>query len=491
MKTRLKPFGLITVLTILFALATVSCDNQSKSNQTKEATTAPVSVDMTSAAEDAYIFGLGPEAMYKWFQQFGVVENGINQLNYYPSFPKPGDLPGGSANNDTFYGKGWFDLSVGPYVVSLPDFGDRYYVFQMTDIYGYDFMNIGNKLSSDQKEEYKKAYTFALVPPGWEGELPEGVARVESPVRLVNVLYRIQVGNEKVEGPIAKKLQDQTLLLPLEDWKAGKRENIQKMPPKPVPTFVNTIKVGASVVAADQRDIQFFVMLDKLIRFDPPWNEWDKKFVANNLAPMGIGGEVPFDPGQLSADQKNQFLDGIENGFKQVQKKIRNVGIPVNGWQYTDPNAGLYKDDFVLRAAMVYTGGMYPSMQVSRYANLSIGPDGQPLKGLNPMTLTFPADDMPPATSFWSFTLYGMGTYDLVENPINRYLFSSVSEGVQKDADGNMTIYIQNEKPSADKLANWLPAPKGDYFLLFRWYAPTKEVINLDYKLPAISNHED
>ena len=107
------------------------------------------------------------------------------------------------------------------------------------------------------------------------------------------------------------------------------------------------------------------------------------------------------------------------------------------------------------------------------------------------MTLTFPADDMPPATSFWSFTLYGMGTYDLVENPINRYLFSSVSEGVQKDADGNMTIYIQNEKPSADKLANWLPAPKDDYFLLFRWYAPTKEVIKLDYKLPAISNHED
>ena len=104
------------------------------------------------------------------------------------------------------------------------------------------------------------------------------------------------------------------------------------MPAKPVPTFVNTIKVGASVGAADQRDIQFFVMLDKLMRFDPPWNEWDKKFVANNLAPMGIGGEVPFDPGQLSADQKNQFLDGIENGFKQVQKKIRNVGIPEKVW---------------------------------------------------------------------------------------------------------------------------------------------------------------
>jgi hypothetical protein len=120
--------------------------------------------DQTSAAEDAYVFGLGPVAMYKWYQQFGVVENGINRLNYYPSFPKPGDLPGGSPNNDTFYGKGWIDLSVGPYVVSLPDFGERYYVFQLTDIYGFNFLNVGNSLSSGQKDAYKDAYALALVP---------------------------------------------------------------------------------------------------------------------------------------------------------------------------------------------------------------------------------------------------------------------------------------------------------------------------------------
>jgi hypothetical protein len=446
---------------------------------------------MTSAAEDAYTFGLGPAAMYKWYQNFAVRDGGLNQLRYSTAFAKPGEIPGGSPNNDTYYGKGWLDLSVGPYVVSLPDFGERYYVFQLTDIYGFNFLNVGNSLSSGQKDAYKDAYTFALVPPGWEGDVPAGVERVDSPVRLVNVLYRIHVGNEATGGPEARQRQQETLILPLSDWEAGKRENIQVMPEHPVAPYKDVIAEGKNVVSADQRNLDFFVMLDNLLRFEPPWNEWDKKFVTNNLAPMGIGGEEPFDPGQLSADQKNQFLDGIENGFKQVQKKIRNVGVPVNGWQYTDPNAGLYKDDFVLRAAMIYTGGMYPSMQVSRYANLSIGPDGQPLKGLNPMTLTFPADDMPPATSFWSVTLYGMGTYDLVENPINRYLFSSVSEGVQKDADGNMTIYLQNEKPSADKLANWLPAPEGDYFLLFRWYAPTKEVINLDYKLPAISNYQE
>ncbi len=442
--------------------------------------------DQTTVAEDAYVFGLGPVTMYKWYQQFGVVENGINKLNYYPSFPKPGDLPGGSPNNDTFYGKGWIDLSVGPYVVSLPDFGERYYVFQMTDIYGFNFLNVGNGLSSGQKDSYKGAYTFALVPPGWVGDVPDGVDLVQSPVRLVNLLYRIHVGNEEKDGPEARQRQRETLLLPLSEWQSGKRADTQLMPKKPVATYKDVIAVGKNVVAADQRSLDFYVMLDNLLRFDPPWNKWDKQFVSEHLSALGIGSDDPFDAGALTPDQATQLMDGQESGFKKVLEKTRNVGIDVNGWQYTDPDAGLYYDDFVLRAAMIYTGGMYPSMQVSRYANLSVGPDGRSLVGSKPMTLTLPGDDLPPATSFWSLTMYSMGSFDLVENSIGRYVISSTTTGLDHGQDGSLTIRIQNEKPSEDNVANWLPAPAGESFLLLRWYAPTERVISLDYKLPAI-----
>jgi hypothetical protein len=440
-----------------------------------------------STAEDAYIFGLGPVAMYKWYQQFAVVDGGLNQLRYSTAFAKPGDFPGGSPNNDTYYGKGWLDLSVGPYIVSLPDFGKRYYVFQMTDIYGFNFQNVGNSLSSGQKDDYRRAYTFALVPPGWKGDLPEGVHRINSPVRLVNVLYRIHVANETTDGPEARKLQKKTLILPLGDWAAGKRENIQVMPKHPIATYnKDVIAVGKKVVAADQRNLDFFVMLDNLLRFEPPWNKPDKQFVSKHLSALGIGGDKPFDPSALTPDQAKQLMDGQESGFKRVLEKTRKIGVEVNGWQYTDADAGLYHEDFLLRAAMIYTGGMYPSMQVSRYANLSVGPDGQPLVGSKPMVLTLPANDMPPATSFWSVTMYSMGSFDLVDNPIDRYLISSTSTGIDHTQDGSLTIHIQNERPSDDKVANWLPAPAEEYFLLFRWYAPTERVINLDYKLPAI-----
>jgi hypothetical protein len=30
-----------------------------------------------------------------------------------------------------------------------------------------------------------------------------------------------------------------------------------------------------------------------------------------------------------------------------------------------------------------------------------------------------------------------------------------------KDADGGLTIYVQNDSPARFREANWLPAPKG------------------------------
>ncbi len=98
----------------------------------------------------------------------------------------------------------------------------------------------------------------------------------------------------------------------------------------------------------------------------------------------------------------------------------------------------------------------YPLTRVDR--------DGQTLDGSkHNYTLTFPAGQQPPVNAFWSVTMYDGKTQLLIENPINRYLINSpMLPGMKKNADGSLTLYIQNKSPGADKESNWLPAPNGD-----------------------------
>ena len=79
--------------------------------------------------------------------------------------------------------------------------------------------------------------------------------------------------------------------------------------------------------------------------------------------------------------------------------------------------------------------------------------DGKPLDGSkHNYTLTFPAGQLPPVNAFWSVTMYDGKTQLLIKNPINRYLINSpMLPGMKKNADGSLTLYIQNKSPGTDK----------------------------------------
>ena len=45
---------------------------------------------------------------------------------------------------------------------------------------------------------------------------------------------------------------------------------------------------------------------------------------------------------------------------------------------------------------------------------------------------------------------------------------------------------VKDKDPEKDKFNNWWPVPNEDYYLIFRFYAPADEIINLDYVLPKL-----
>jgi hypothetical protein len=80
--------------------------------------------------------------------------------------------------------------------------------------------------------------------------------------------------------------------------------------------------------------------------------------------------------------------------------------------------------------------------------------------------------------------------YDLdgffVDNPIGRYGIGNMAEALELEADGSLTIYIQNASPGKAKEANWLPAPAGRFFLMMRLYQPEAQMYRGAYILPPL-----
>ena len=80
-------------------------------------------------------------------------------------------------------------------------------------------------------------------------------------------------------------------------------------------------------------------------------------------------------------------------------------------------------------------------------------------------TITFPEGELPPVSAFWSVRMHDGKTQSLVKNPIDRCLVNSpMPPDMKKNADGSVTIDIQNAAPGPDKESNWLPAPAGTVY---------------------------
>jgi hypothetical protein len=88
--------------------------------------------------------------------------------------------------------------------------------------------------------------------------------------------------------------------------------------------------------------------------------------------------------------------------------------------------------------------------------------------------------------AFWSATLYNADDKMLVDNLINRYKVGSETPGLKANADGSISIPVQHEEPKEPEKANWLPAPKGSFFLVLRFYQPRQELLSGDYPLPQL-----
>lgn len=84
--------------------------------------------------------------------------------------------------------------------------------------------------------------------------------------------------------------------------------------------------------------------------------------------------------------------------------------------------------------------------------------------------------------------MYSQPASLLVANPINRYLLNSAMlPQYNRDADGGLTLLIQNDSPGKDKEANWLPSPAESFSVIMRLYWPEAEALDGTWTTPPLT----
>ncbi len=382
-------------------------------------------------------------------------------------------------NADTLYTTAWLDVGKEPWVISLPDAHDRYYLFPMLDGWTDVFQVPGKRTTGTGPQ------TYAITGPGWKGKLPAGVKEYKSPTALVWLLGRIYCTGTPEDYAAVHKLQDEISLVPLSSY--GKSYT---PPPGTVDAAIDMKTAVREQVNALSVD-EYFNLLAKLMKDNPP-NASDKKMVEK-LAHLGIVPGQPFNRSKLGGLAKDEFSKVPKMANDRIMRWLKE-GIVAgdskfeHGWLFTT-KTGEYGDNYIQRALITAIGLGANRPQDAIYPT-SEGPDlVASYHGSKKYVMHFPKGELPPAQGFWSLTMYDQD-YFFVANPINRYSISA-RQNLKSNADGSVDLYIQNESPGADKESNWLPAPKEKFILMMRLYWPKTtppSLLDGTWKIPEVKS---
>jgi hypothetical protein len=435
-----------------------------------------------AVAKDAYIYA-SPMVdsygiMYTYFMApghpdyKGPMNKLINEARVYT----PADTTVQTPNSDTPYSFFGADLRTEPLVLTVPEIDPkRYYSIQFVDAYTFNFNYVGSRATGNG------AGKFLLAGPGWKGEKPEGIKEIiTSETDLVLGIYRTQLfGPDDIDN--VKAIQAGYKLEPLSEYLGA-----EAPPAAPTLHFAEPLSKEAQKTSPGVFEVLNFVLTAYC-----PTVPSEEALMAR-FAKINVGPGKTFDLSAFSPEVQQAIKDGIADAwqeFTQFKKDKLDTGEVTSGEIFGTRE--FLKNNYLYRMAAAVMGIYGNSEQEAVYPLYSVDANGDKLDGSNRYTMHFAYGDGPPVHAFASLTMYKLPESLLVANPINRYLINSpMFHELKKDADGGVTLYIQNESPGKAKESNWLPAPEGPFMMAMRLYWPKEAVLDGTWQAPKAEKVE-
>jgi hypothetical protein len=398
---------------------------------------------------------------------FGLPASGQPPVRVYTPDDKAIQTP----NSDTPYSFVDADLREEPLVFIVPEVEQgRYYSLQFIDMYTFNFAYVGSRATGNG------VGSFLLAGPRWSGETPRGIKSViRSETDFVFVLYRTQLLDP---GDIENVRRVQA------GYKVAKLSQFLGRPAPTALTPINFIKPLS--VEQERTSPEFFNVLNFILQFCPTHSSETELMVR--FAKIDIGAGKPFDANALSPDMRKAVEDGMAEAWK-VFKEFKETEIDTGKISSADifGTRAFLNKDYMKRMVAAVLGIYGNSKEEAIYPAYFVGSDKNRLQGANRYALRFAPGQLPPVNAFWSLTMYELPASLLYANPLNCYLINSpMVPNLKREADGGITLYVQNESPGVDKESNWLPAPKGAFVAILRLYWPKPEASDGTWKTPPI-----
>lgn len=393
----------------------------------------------------------------------------MNQPAHARAFPDPSFTLVVRPNADTLYTSLNFDVSNEPLIVSVPDSGGRYYLLPFLDAWTDVFAVPGKRTTGTG------AQSFAIVGPNWQGTLPAGVKRYDSPTACGWMGGRTQT-NGKADYAAVHRFQDGIRVVPLSAY--GKPYT----PPKGAVDPKQDMSAPPDQIDKMSASTFFSVFAERMKLNPPHANDYP---IIDRMQRIGI------EPGKsfALAAQPKAVQDALNAAPAEALPRIKaawtRAGVAANGWRTNLTAIGTYGTDYLHRAGVAYGGLGANVVDDAVYPTAFADADGKPFDSGKHYVLHFAKDWLPPARAFWSLTMYDSRQL-FSENPIDRSAIGDRNP-LAFNPDGSLDLYIQRTSPGPGKEANWLPTPAtGPFTMNLRLYWPKAHVLDGSWAPPPV-----
>lgn len=397
-----------------------------------------------------------------------LLEAPLNRLTMLMDYVDPEERNVACPNQDVVYGLGMIALDVSPVVVQVPDFGDRFWVYQIVDLRTDSFVQLGKMYGTVPG-------FYLLVGPNWSGEVPKGITRVfRASSNTGLVAPRVFQDDTPQDKRTIQGVLTGIAMYPLADYDGRMKSTEWSKLPK---------VAGAPPGEEETRWVlpeKFFDELPTVFADAPPLPGEEARY-AQLLAVLAAAKDNP-KIRQAMIEAARDAEEKLVNPLFQ----FRNYGqqLPHN-WS-TISNESAFGTDYFTRTAVAKSNILVNSPNETKYFYQDLDASGARLNNSNRYAVTFAKDGTPPVNGFWSLSIYNQHHF-FVANPINRFSVGTKNKDLKPAADGSLTIYVQAEAPAdPTQRANWLPAPKGDFSLYVRAYWPKASVLDGSWTPPPV-----